>query len=241
MDSTRIKVNADPDSTSDGQDRLSMEGSILGFWGFSVAVCLMIAVTRLVRFLSKVRRARVDPRISTQRTLNQLLNDTSMNRSILRDRVRVEVIDSLIGPAVVGLVRPRILLPRVLESECTESDLRILLAHELTHIRRGDLWWALLQTVACCLWWFHPLVHAVSRWFDRETELSCDEETVAVLRCRPSDYARSLTNDLQTVQLHGDVRLEGNGSADHTGPQQTMEVTASSLIYELKSGTVTQK
>ncbi|QEG39284.1 M56 family metallopeptidase [Roseimaritima ulvae] len=170
-------------------------------WAISAGVCLLVAAMRLSWFLRNVRKARVEPNASTQQILRQLLRDLPKRRFSFRRRVRVVVVDSLIGPAVVGILRPRILLPRVLESECTAGELRILLGHELTHIRRGDLWWALLQTIACCLWWFHPLVHWVSRWFDRVTELSCDEETVASLHCQPAEYARSLLSVLERKHL----------------------------------------
>ena len=68
----------------------------------------------------------------------------------------------------------------------------MLLAHELAHIQRADLCWALIQTLASCLWWFHPLMWKVQRTFNRVTELSCDEEVIERLKCRPAEYARAL-------------------------------------------------
>ncbi|MCA9138634.1 MAG: hypothetical protein KDB00_17805 [Planctomycetales bacterium] len=186
-------------------------------WAGIAAMFLITAIARLAWFLRRVRLARVTAAKETQRLLDQLILDAPMPRLVFRRRVRIDVVDSLIGPAVVGLWRPRILLPRILESECSESELRILLAHELTHIRRGDLWWALLQTVACCVWWFHPLIRLVSRWFDRVTEMSCDEETVAVLQCRPAEYARGLLSVLERKHLlHTAPALPGVRPVDLT-------------------------
>ena len=67
-----------------------------------------------------------------------------------------------------------------------------VLAHELLHVRRGDLWVGLLQTMAQAVWWFHPLVWWVGRVTSREAERCCDEEVLAELKCDPAMYARSL-------------------------------------------------
>ncbi len=69
-----------------------------------------------------------------------------------------------LGPAVTGILRPTLLLPEGIVRDRTPDELEPILAHELIHIRRGDLWVGLLQTIVLALWWFHPLV----RWAVRE-------------------------------------------------------------------------
>ena len=77
------------------------------------------------------------------------------------------------------------------------SSLLPILAHELLHVRRGDLWVGLLQTLAQAVWWFHPLVWWVGRLTNREAERCCDEEVLAELKCDPAAYARSLLDVLE--------------------------------------------
>ncbi|MBI1315000.1 hypothetical protein GC176_27225 [bacterium] len=77
------------------------------------------------------------------------------------------------------------------------SSLLPILAHELLHVRRGDLWIGLLQTIAQAVWWFHPLVWWVGRLTNREAERCCDEEVLAELKCDPATYARSLLHVLE--------------------------------------------
>jgi beta-lactamase regulating signal transducer with metallopeptidase domain len=72
-----------------------------------------------------------------------------------------------------------------------------ILAHELLHVRRGDLWVGLLQTLAQAVWWFHPLVWWVGRLTNRDAERCCDEEVLAELKCDPAAYARSLLDVLE--------------------------------------------
>ncbi|MCU0880811.1 MAG: M56 family metallopeptidase, partial [Pirellulaceae bacterium] len=118
----------------------------------------------------------------------------------VRQRVRLLVTPLAVGPAVVGIWRPLIVLPRLLVDGKSPAALRPVLAHELIHIRRGDLWFALLQTLAVLVWWFHPLVRLASRLLSREAERCCDEAVIAHLGCDPAAYARSLVDVLALKQ-----------------------------------------
>ena len=119
----------------------------------------------------------------------------------IRRRVSIWILDQPIGPAVIGLLRPTILLPKLLFDGRSASQLEPLLTHELIHIRRGDLFWAMLQAIATSLWWFHPLVWLAAKMTTRESELCCDEETIAALKCSPATYARELLNVLERKHL----------------------------------------
>lgn len=73
---------------------------------------------------------------------------------------RVLLTDTLQGPALCGLFRPVILLPRGLIEQLDSQALRLVLRHELIHLARRDLGWNLLQVCVQIVWWWHPLV-----WF----------------------------------------------------------------------------
>ncbi|WP_425615269.1 M56 family metallopeptidase [Anatilimnocola sp. NA78] len=134
--------------------------------------------------------------------LTQHLSELKTRLNVRRP-VRLLITSSAVGPAVVGLWRPTIVLPQAIVANQQASDLELLLAHELVHIRRGDLWIALLQMLVNCLWWFHPLVRWANQWLTRETERSCDEEVIATVGCNPAAYARSLLSVLELKQqLH---------------------------------------
>jgi beta-lactamase regulating signal transducer with metallopeptidase domain len=119
----------------------------------------------------------------------------------MRHRTRVEVVDALIGPAIVGICKPTILLPKVIVDRVPDKHLETLIAHELVHFRRGDLWWSALQTLAVCVYWFHPLVWLARSVMNREAEKCCDEETIGSLKCEPNEYARCLISVLECKHL----------------------------------------
>ncbi|MGP1667182.1 MAG: M56 family metallopeptidase, partial [Rhodanobacter sp.] len=66
--------------------------------------------------------------------------------------------DAIVSPQVIGLWQPTILLPAHDALSAEESALAM--AHELVHLRRGDLWLGWIPALAQWLFCFHPLV----RW-----------------------------------------------------------------------------
>jgi beta-lactamase regulating signal transducer with metallopeptidase domain len=146
----------------------------------------------------------------------------------LRCRVRVRILESPVGPVVLGLFRPTVVLPAAIVRGKPASELAPLLAHELIHFRRGDLWWALIQVLSKNLFWFHPLVHFAARQVTREAERSCDEETIASLGCTPAAYARCLLGVLeQKHQLRVAPALPG---------VRPVEITSARLERVMKLG-----
>ena len=76
------------------------------------------------------------------------------------------------SPMLVGLRRPMILLPT---SNVHEIDLKLVLTHELMHLKRKDLWVKMLALTAETLNWFNPFAHVLCKNISIWGELSCDE------------------------------------------------------------------
>lgn len=120
----------------------------------------------------------------------------------LRRRPRVLVLPQLGVPAVVGVFRPVVLLPRALVAAFGESGsglpcrsrdaLSHVLLHELAHVRRGDLWVDAVCRWIQLLYWFHPLVWLAAARVRALRELCCDATVAGVLRERTADYRDTL-------------------------------------------------
>lgn len=81
-------------------------------------------------------------------------------------------------PALVGWLRPRILLPADLAAGMTLDQLRAVFFHELAHFRSWDIPVRWLFTIACALHWFNPLAHAAFRAWSRFREEAADETAI---------------------------------------------------------------
>jgi beta-lactamase regulating signal transducer with metallopeptidase domain len=94
-------------------------------------------------------------------------------------------------PAVVGWLRPVILMPATVFTGLTAEQIEALLAHELAHVRRHDYVVNLMQTAAETLFFYHPGVWWVSRNIREERENCCDD--LAVESCGDTlAYVRAL-------------------------------------------------
>lgn len=102
-----------------------------------------------------------------QAVFDELKGDLLSNRSPLQLRqcYRVKI------PFSVGVLRPRIVLP---VERYTQEELRIILLHEMTHYKQGDLMLKFFSYITLALHWFNPfawgLFFAIQIW----SEYACD-------------------------------------------------------------------
>lgn len=78
-------------------------------------------------------------------------------------------------PMVVGIIKPRIILP---ETIIKEEYLKHLIAHEKVHIKHRDNLWRLLANLICCIHWFNPLVWLTLKYLFIDMEFACDEKVI---------------------------------------------------------------
>lgn len=88
--------------------------------------------------------------------------------------VPVHFTDACQGPAVEGMLRTHICLPLGIEHLLSERELYAVLLHEALHAKRRDNLLRLIQELAQCLLWFHPLVWLTGSRLALYRELSCD-------------------------------------------------------------------
>lgn len=97
--------------------------------------------------------------------------------------------DRIHTPVVVGIFKPRICIPFRVE----EGTINHIIAHEKTHICRGDHWWKLIGYFTLILHWFNPFVWIAYMLFGRDIEIACDNAVVGRLtREERADYAQAL-------------------------------------------------
>ena len=93
-------------------------------------------------------------------------------------------------PMASGIFTPSVLMPEDANRWPLER-LRIVLLHELAHVKRRDCLTHVIVQLACALYWFNPLAWIAARHVRTERERACDD---LVLACgtRGPDYAEEL-------------------------------------------------
>ena len=96
------------------------------------------------------------------------------------------------APGVIGWFRPIVFLPATALTGLSEGQLRVVIAHELAHIRRFDAFVNVFQVGVETLLFYHPAVWWLNRRIRAEREHCCDETAVALCG-NAVEYARALT------------------------------------------------
>jgi beta-lactamase regulating signal transducer with metallopeptidase domain len=108
----------------------------------------------------------------------------------LRRTPALRVSHAIVSPQVMGLWHPTVLLPA--DHNLTTQESSLALAHELTHLRRGDLWLSWIPAIAQRLFFFHPLVSWAVREYALSREAACDAQVLQQTGTLPQAYGHLL-------------------------------------------------
>ena len=115
------------------------------------------------------------------------------------------------GPAVVGALWPRIVLPSDFAERFDAREREMITLHERTHINRGDPIANLVVAVIGVLGWCNPMIYLASGLVRIDQELACDATVVALRSDIRADYARALMK----AQMNAAVSPLACGWATH--------------------------
>ncbi len=144
-----------------------------------------------------------------------LLDELRARLGLVR-RVDLLETDATVMPMTWGLLRPVVLLPSA-SHNWTAQMRRIVLLHELAHVKRYDVGFQLLARFATALYWFHPLAWYALRRIRIERELACDDCVVHAGE-RASDYAAELlavARNYRPIPLAAAVAMAQRSNLEH--------------------------
>jgi len=108
----------------------------------------------------------------------------------LRRRVTLTQSSKGLGPLTAGVLRPFVLLPPS-SGEWSTAKRRVVLLHELAHIKRLDVLTQWVAKLSCAVFWMHPLAWLAARQMWIERERACDDLVLAAGE-EPMEYSRQL-------------------------------------------------
>lgn len=150
---------------------VDVTGILLVLWIAGAAACVLRQAAGYGLFMKKLRRT---ARNAENAALQAVFDAQKRDLGITRD-IPLRIAPAAGCPMLAGFVRPALYLP---DEALPDTDAAFIFRHELTHLRRGDLWLKLLLTAAVCVHWFNPLVHLIARFAQEDIELACDDAVV---------------------------------------------------------------
>jgi beta-lactamase regulating signal transducer with metallopeptidase domain len=146
-----------------------------------------------VRLRKKVKRLQIDPPAI-------LMNQFAGAKSELRvHRAELVISEGATAPMVTGFWKARVILPPALEEKLSPEDMRMILLHELAHVKRGDLWIAWISWMAATLHWFNPGIRFALALARTDREMACDERVLRLLP-DPKTYGAALIRFMEVNQ-----------------------------------------
>lgn len=94
------------------------------------------------------------------------------------DGTTVYISDLTVTPFVVGVVRPKIVLPEIMVDSFNERELKTIIVHEQVHIKQGHLVWYVLWDIIRMLLWINPFIHFTTKYFKDDLEDICDKVVI---------------------------------------------------------------
>jgi bla regulator protein BlaR1 len=205
---------APPPAASAGEPALAVDPRLLlAVW--LVGVCVAAAVA-----LRGWRTARAVVRGGPAPERVHALAVRTARRLRLRRVPRLVLAPHLTSACVRGLLRPVVALPARTE----RADVEALLAHELAHVKRGDLWVDAALTLLRAVFWFHPGAWLVKARVGVVRELCCDATAATALGPRAGEYRATL--------LRAAARLIGESGP---APQPAFAGASSQIVARLRA------
>ena len=188
-----IQLNTEQENNTDsGIEKLSLYTQknlyiISIIWLLGMVVLFALKLFGYAFFLIKLRRC------SDKISCPELLKYTNK-------RIITRTSDKISSPLMIGLLKPTLLLPK---TTMTEEQFDNILAHEMVHFKRKDIWYKWFISIVKCIHWYNPTVYYISKQADIECEISCD---LAVVKGMSEEQETNYINTILTLLAAGNQR-----------------------------------
>jgi beta-lactamase regulating signal transducer with metallopeptidase domain/uncharacterized GH25 family protein/thiol-disulfide isomerase/thioredoxin len=154
-------------------------------------------VWRTVRITKRLRACPAIQRSDIVVLCKRLCADLGIKQKVQLHYMDIEKTNS---PAVIGILRPRIFLPRHIVDQWPLNEIEPILLHELAHIKRYDLLVNWLQMIVQVVYFFHPLVWLVNWKIRQLREEICDDIAIQHIGAERKRYGQSILHVMEETR-----------------------------------------
>ena len=104
------------------------------------------------------------------------------------------------SPVIFGMLKPIILVPYNCVEKMSDSEIKYIILHELSHYKNKDILMNYLMCLFQILYWFNPLVWIIFKQMKIEREIVCDSSVLNMLdEDNYTDYGMTIIRFVETV------------------------------------------
>jgi len=132
-------------------------------------------------------------RLLLQRTIAEM-------KKVMFESTHIYVTDMNVTPFTAGLLKPKIVLPKVMVDSYDRNELETIIRHEQTHIRLGHLWCGFAWDILRCLLWINPFLTIFLKAFRSDMEDICDRVCIQNSGKTAREYGLVLLKSLKLLR-----------------------------------------
>ena len=159
-------------------------------WVLISALLLAISLLRVIRFHYCLQRQLLPATEALSKLVRQVANQIGIRRL-----PRVVISQANLSPFVWWTGgRPLVVIPQLAIEGLAGDELRLIVAHELAHVKRRDYYVRWLEWLSGIALWWNPVLWVARRQLRTTEEIACDAMVVETIGAPRQQYARSLLN-----------------------------------------------
>lgn len=147
-------------------------------------------------------------------------------------RVQVYITNENISPFSGGLFHPFIVLPNIIVNSWDKEKQKIVLCHELIHIKSGHIFWKYFFSLIKIYWWINPLIYFFEKQLNEDMEMVCDEKSIFCTHLPKAEYGKLL---LDMVLVLKTVYSQGIATFVNRNDYQVLKSRIGSLCIHQKN------
>lgn len=129
----------------------------------------------------------------------------------IKSAPQIRICKDLNSPMILGYRHTQLLMP---DRPYTETDISMIVRHELQHKKNGDLWYKLVIMFVCDIYWFNPVLLLMRKLAYQDVECVCDAQ---VLRRLPAGERKVYGNIVLSHMVKSSGRDIVYGTSIFTG------------------------
>lgn len=167
---------------------IAIKPAIAILWVTGASGLLTMGLLGYYRNMRRIRLSSTKPDAKLQAVIDRAAEEAGLKRAPL-----TWVSPAVNSPAVAGFTCPVLLLPATFSSKLDASEVRLVLLHEFSHIKRFDLPLNCISWLLLCAHWFNPLIWFAVKRMRIDREKACDASVLAIdAGSRVAEYGKTL-------------------------------------------------